>query len=162
MKQKIASYMKRSSTLFLQGTILLIGTVVLAICLFALPPAIASEDVGYYRPLLLGLYVPAVPFFFALYQALKLLRYIDNSTAFSNLSVKALQSIRNCAVIIAAMFTAGSPYIYYVANRDDAPGVLALGLVIVFASIVIAVFATVLEKLLGSVIAIKPENDLTV
>jgi len=138
------------------------GAIVLAVCLFALPPLIALPDAGYYRPLLLGLYAPAIPFFVALYQALKLLRYIDNATAFSDLSVKALQHIRNCAIVIAAMFAAGSPYIYYVANRDDAPGVMAFGLAIVFVSIVIAVFATVLEKLLRSVIVIKSENDLTV
>jgi hypothetical protein len=110
----------------------------------------------------LGLYVPAIPFFVALYQTLKLLDYIDRNKAFSQLSVRALNSIKYCAIIISAMFAAGMPYVYYVADQDDAPGVVAIGLVIVFASLVIAVFATVLQKLFKNAMAIKAENDLTV
>jgi capsular polysaccharide biosynthesis protein len=45
---------------------------------------------------------------------------------------------------------------------DDAPGAIVIGLVIIFASIVIAVFAAVLEKLLRTAIDIKSENDLTI
>lgn len=48
------------------------------------------------------------------------------------------------------------------AERDDAPGIIVIGLIIIFASMVIAVFAAVLQKLLKEAIAIKSENDLTV
>jgi hypothetical protein len=54
------------------------------------------------------------------------------------------------------------PYIFYVADRDDAPGVSVIGFIIIFASFVIAVFAAVLERLLQNAIEIKSENDLTV
>lgn len=154
--------MKQGSTLFLRGVVLAMAAAAAAICIFALPSGIASDDVGYYRPLLAGLYLPAVPFFFALYQTMKLLGYIDNNTAFSNVSVNALAKIKKCGIAISALFAAGSPYIYSVANRDDAPGVFALALVIIFASIAIAVFAAVLQRLLKNAIDIKSENDLTV
>jgi hypothetical protein len=49
-----------------------------------------------------------------------------------------------------------------VAERDDAPGIILIGLVIIFASMVIGVFAAVLQKLLTNAIEIKSENDLTV
>src|SRR3989338_10676245 len=154
--------MKQGSTLFLKGVIFLIGAGVLALCLFVLPIGIRAEDAGGYRPILLGLYVPAIPFFIALYQALKLLGYIDSNTAFSELSVQALKNIKYCAIIISALFAAGMPYIFYAADKDDAPGVVVIGFVIIAASIVIAVFAAVLQKLLQSGIDIKSENDLTV
>lgn len=154
--------MKQGSTLVLKGVVILIGSVVLAVCVFALPPTIGSIDLGGYDPILLGLYVPAMPFFFALYQALKLLSYINKNKAFSDLSVKALKKIKYCAGLISAMFTAGMPYIVYVADKDDAPGVVAIGLIIIFASIVIATFAAVLQKLLKDALDIKKENDLTV
>ena len=48
------------------------------------------------------------------------------------------------------------------AQIDDAPGILAFGLVITFASIVIAVFAAILQKLLKEAIDIKSDNDLTI
>lgn len=154
--------MKRGSTIFLRGAVILIGLFVLGLCFFALPAGITSDDTGNYRPILLGLYVPAIPFFVALYQTLRLLDYIDLGNAFSGVSVSALKHIKYCAVIIGGLFAAGMPYIYYAADVDDAPGLIVLGLVIIFASIVISVFAAVLQKLLKNAINIKSENDLTV
>lgn len=153
--------MKHGSTIFLKGVIFLIGVGVLALCLFVLPIGIRTDVVGY-RQILLGLYVPAIPFFIALYQALKLLGYIDKNTAFSDLSVQALKNIKYCAVIISGLFVVGMPYIFQVADKDDAPGIVLIGCTIIAASIVIAVFAAVLQKLLQSGIDIKSENDLTV
>lgn len=155
-------FAKKGSTLFLRGVILLIGAGVLAICVFVLPHGIAAENDGYYRPIFLGLYVSAVPFFLVLYQTLKLLHYIDKNTAFSDLSVQSLKTIKYCAVTISTLFTIGLPYIYYAANRDDAPGVLALALVIILASAAIAVFTAVLQRLLKNAIDVKLENELTV
>lgn len=154
--------MKRGSTLFLRGVVVLLGLIVLALCVFVLPVGIATDTVGGYRLILLGLYVAAIPFFVALYQALRLLDYIDRNTAFSELSVKALGLIKRCAITIGALFAAGMPYIYIVAERDDAPGVILVGLVITFTSLVIATFAAVLQKLVQNAVAIKAENDLTV
>lgn len=152
---------KRGSTLFLRGVVWLLGLIVLFLCVFLLP-LLAQEDIGYYRPILFGLYVPAVPFFVALYQTLKLLDCIDKNKAFSQASVTTLMQIRRCAVIIAGLFTAGMPYIAYVADQDDAPGAILMGLVIIIASSAVAVFAAVLQKLLSDALAIKAENDLTV
>ena len=154
--------MKRGSTLFLKIVVYLIGIVMLGVCAALLPIGIMTDQVGYYRPILLGLYVPAVPFFFALYQALKLLGLIDKNKAFSDGSVSALKKIKYAAVVISALFAAGMPYIYDAANRDDAPGVIVMGLVIVFASVVIAAAAALFQQLFQNAVDIKSENDLTV
>ncbi|HJQ09027.1 MAG TPA: DUF2975 domain-containing protein [Candidatus Saccharimonadales bacterium] len=154
--------MKRGSTIFLKGVVILIGFIVLALCIFALPAGLRSDNTGYYRPILLGLYVPVIPFFLALHQALNLLSYIDKNKAFSELSVKALGNIKYCAFTISALLAVGMPYIFYAADRDDAPGVAAIGFVIIGASAVIAAFAGVAQKLFQSAVDIKSENDLTV
>ena len=154
--------MKRGSTLFLKAVVVLMGLAVLAVCVFALPVAIKSGEAGGYTPILLGLYLPTIPFFIALYMALKLLGYIDENRAFSDLSVNVLKNIKYCGVAISAMFVLGLPYIFITAERDDAPGVIVLALVIIFASIAVATFAAVLQKLLRDALAIKSENDLTV
>jgi len=148
--------------MFLKGVIMLKGFAVLAICIFVLPRVIGSFDMGGYDPILVGMYVPAIPFFIALFQALKLLSYIDKDKAFSDLSAKSLKIIKYCAVVIGGLYAAGMPYVFYVADQDDAPGVVAIGLVIIFASFVIAVFAAVLQKLVQNALDIKAENDLTV
>jgi len=156
------SFIQRGSTLFLRGAVLVLGLAVLAVCIFALPVGIASDQTGYYRPILIGLYMPAIPFYIALYQSLKLLNYINTNKAFSDLSVKALKYIKYCAIVISGMFALGMPYIFIAADRDDAPGVVLMGLVIIFASVVVAVFAAVLERLLRNAINIQQENELTV
>ncbi len=156
--------MKQGSTIILRGVVLLIGIVVLVLCIFALPPAIRAELKGDfdYGPILLGLYVTAVPFFVALKQALKLLGYVDHNKAFTEQSVAALKTIKRCAITISLLFTAGMPYIFYVADRDDAPGVAALGFVIIGASVVIAAATAVFQRLFQNAVDIKSENDLTV
>jgi len=154
--------MKRASTLFLQTAVFLLGLVVLLLCIFVLPAGLRSENVGGYRPILLGMYVPAIPFYIGMYQTLKLLSYINTGKAFSELSVKALRSIKYCGSIIGALYAIGLPYIFIMADRDDAPGVMLLGLIFTFAPLMIAVFAGVFQKVLQHAIALKSENELTV
>ncbi|RKN84502.1 DUF2975 domain-containing protein [Paenibacillus ginsengarvi] len=158
--------MKRGTTLFLKATIFLVGIPIVALCLIGLP-MIVKEAADYFPaymlyPVLAGMYISAVPFFIALYQAFRLLGYIDRNIAFSELSVGALKKIKNCAIAICILYVAVLPFLYLMAEMDDAPGLIVIGLVISFASVVIAVFAAVLQKLLQTAIDIKSENDLTV
>lgn len=157
--------MKRG-TLFLKFVLLLMGIPVLALCLFGLP-SLASEAFIHYPdywvyPVMIGMYATAIPYYIALYQAFKLLSYIDKNIAFSELSVKALKTIKYCAISISILYALNMPFFYLVGEKDDAPGLILLGLVLTFAPTVIAVFAAVLEKLLKDAIDIKSENDLTV
>ena len=156
--------MKRGSTTILRVAVALIGLIVLALCVFGLPQLIRSELSGDfdYGWIFVGMYAPAIPFFFALHQALKLLGNIDRNQAFTQLSVRALKNIKYCGFLISALFTAGMPYVFYVADRDDAPGVAALGFVIIGASFVIGTAAAVFQGLFQNAVDIKSENDLTV
>ncbi len=63
---------------------------------------------------------------------------------------------------ISILYVTGMPFLYLMGEMDDAPGIILLGMVIIFASMVIAVFAAVLQRLLQEAINIKSENDLTV
>ncbi len=156
--------MKSGSTVILRSVVMGIGLMVLAMCVFGLPRLIASELSGDfdYGPIFLGLYIPAIPFFFALHQSLKILHNIDKNNAFSKSSVRAFSNIKYCALAISGLFAAGMPYIFYVADRDDAPGLAAIGFVILGASFVIATAAAVFERLVQNAVDIKSENDLTV
>ncbi|KEK21878.1 DUF2975 domain-containing protein [Bacillus gaemokensis] len=158
--------MKRVSTLFLKIAVILIGIPILALCIFGLP-WLANNPVNpdyahILYPILIIMYVSVIPFFVALYQAFRLLSYIDKNKAFSKLSVRALKNIKYCAITISILYVVGMPLFYFMAEIDDAPGIILIGLVVIFASMVIAVFAAVLQKLLKDAIDIKSENDLTV
>ncbi|MFC4023673.1 DUF2975 domain-containing protein [Oceanobacillus longus] len=158
--------MKRGSTLFLKLAVILIGIPVLALCLFGLPWLVNNPVNPDYSlilyPILIGIYVSVIPFFFALYQAFKLLSYIDKNQAFSPLSVKALKKIKLCAMTICGLYVVILPFVFLVAELDNAPGLIIVGMVPAFASLVIAVFAAVLQRLLKEAIDIKSENDLII
>jgi hypothetical protein len=160
--------MKRKSTNFLRFVIFLIGMGVLALCVFALPSMwkggskefpMASQAVFL---IMIGLYATTIPFFIALWQTLKLLRYIDQNKAFSDLSIRALRNIKYCATTIGALYIGGVPLLLPIAEADDAPGLMVIGAAIACTPIVVAVFAAILQKLLQNAIDIKSENDLTV
>ncbi|KAA0749190.1 DUF2975 domain-containing protein [Bacillus sp. AY1-10] len=160
--------MKQGSTLFLKTAVILMGIPVLAMCIFLVPNIgnFAAElypKMAYIKYLVfINLYATAIPYYFALYQTFKLLNYIGKNNAFSELSVKALKNIKYSALAISVLYVLGMPLFYLVAERDDAPGIIVIGMIIIFASMVIAVFAAVLQRLLKDAIDIKSENDLTV
>lgn len=160
--------MKQVSTLFLKLAVIFIGIPVLALCIFLVPKIgnFAGDlypDIAYIKSLvLIDMYAAAIPFYFALYQAFKLLSYIDKNQAFSELSVKVLKNIKYCAITISTLYLLCMPLYYLMAERVDPPGIIPIGLVIIFSSMVIAVFAAVLQRLLQEAINIKSENDLTI
>lgn len=144
--------MKRSLMIFLKGVIIVLGLIVLAVCVFVLPGTIGSIELGGYDPILLGIYASVIPFFIAIYQTLKLLNYIDKNKVVSDSSVRALKIIRYCAIIISALYLVGMPYIFQVADKDDAPGVVALGLLFAFIPMVIAASVTIIQSVLQDVL----------
>ena len=153
--------MKKGSTIFLKLVISLIGIAVLALCFLFTSEVIKTEG-ALFLPILIIMYVTAIPFFLALYQALRLLGNIDRNMAFSELSVKALRNIKYCAITISALYAAGMPFLVSVADKDDAPGAVGFGLIFILASIVVATFAAVLQRLVRNGLDMKSENDLTV
>ncbi len=73
-----------------------------------------------------------------------------------------MKKIKFAAFSISAIYAVILPFVYVVAEIDDAPGLILVGMIPIFASLVVAVFAAVLQKLLNEAIKIKSENDLTV
>lgn len=162
--------MKHGSTLFLKIAVFIIGTLVLVLCIFWLPGVAAKDAAAHPEttflqyPFLIGAYITVTPFFVALYQALKLLSYIDQNKAFSELSVRALKYIKYCAIAISILIVVGiiSGVILIAGEGEDITGFISLGLMLTFASTAIAVFAAVLQRLLKDAIDIKSDNDLTI
>lgn len=158
--------MKHGSTLFLKIAVFLIGTPVFILSIIGLVSLVKNPATPEYAyilyPIVTGMFLTTIPFYFALYQALKLLGYIDKNEAFSQFSVEALKKIKFCAITISGVYIVIMPFIFLLADKDDAPGAIIMGAVPIFSSIVIAVFAAVLQRLLQVAIDIKSENDLTV
>ncbi|HTX89343.1 MAG TPA: DUF2975 domain-containing protein [Bacteroidales bacterium] len=159
--------MKRISIIFLQAVTVLIGIAALGI-LLRLPltegRARHLDLLSIYSdPFILYGYAASIAFFVALYKAFRLLGYIGQNKVFSSNAVKALKSIKYCAVSLSVLIALAGLYIRLFHHREDDPaGFLAICIVTAFVSIVVATAAAVLEKLLQNVIDIKSENDLTI
>jgi hypothetical protein len=159
--------MKRISIIFLQAVVVLIGIVALAI-LIRLPLSegrAANLDLFsiYSDPFILYGYATSIAFFVALYKAFKLLGYIGQNKVFSSNAVKALKSIKYCAMVLSALIVTAGLYIRIFHNKEDDPaGFLAICIVTTFVSVVIATAAAIFEKILQNAIDMKSENDLTI
>src|SRR5688572_17934868 len=159
--------MKRTSTIFLQAVIVLIGIVALVILIrFPLTEGRAANlDLFsiYSDPFILYGYAASIAFFVALYKAFKLLGYIGQNKVFSSNSVGALNSIKYCAIVLSILIVMAGLYIKIAHDKDDDPaGFLAICIVTTFASIVVATAAAIFEKILQNAIDMKSENDLTI
>src|SRR6476659_316119 len=104
--------MKKSSTVFLQVVVLLIGIGALALLLWE--PHIEGRNVHatlfqiYFKdPFLAYAYIASIPFFVALYQAFKVLGYVRQNKTFSLATVKALRTIKYCAISIIGFVAVG-------------------------------------------------------
>src|ERR1044071_4186128 len=159
--------MKRNSTIFLQIVIVLIGIGALALLLWE--PHTEGRNVHatnfeiYFKdPFLALVYIGSIPFFVALVQAFKVLGYAGQNRIFSQGAVKALQTIKYCALAIVGFVVVEEIIIGLTHGNDDAAGAVFIGVLITFGSIVIATAAAMFERILQNAVDIKSENDLTV
>ena len=158
--------MKRSSTIFLQIVVALIGSGALALMLWE--PHIEGRNAHatlfqmYFNdPFLAYAYIASIPFFLALYQAFKVLGYVRQTKTFSQAAVKALRTIKYCALAIIG-FVAVSVIFMIFGDRDDRPAGVFMRMLITFPSIVVATAAAMFERILQNAVDMKSENDLTV
>ena len=160
--------MKRSPTVFLQVVIVLIGIGALALMLWE--PHLEGRNahatlfqIYFNDPFLAYAYIGSIAFFVALYQAFKFLGFIGRNEAFSQRSVKALRTIKYCAMTLVAFIVGAEAYFFIVQRgKDDIAGGVAMGLLMIFVSAVIGTAAAVFERTLQSAVDMKSENDLTV
>ena len=158
----------RRETMILKIAVIMLGIPVAALSVLLLPwiardAAQSSIRMAYViYGILILMYISVVPFFAALYQGFRLLGYIDSNKPFSELSLKSIQKIRSCAAAISIIYLFAMPLFYIVAEIDDAPGVILVGMIFVFAPLTVTVFAAILKKLLKNAIDLKNDNELTI
>lgn len=137
--------------MYLQAVIVLTGIGVLAFLLWE--PHLEGRNVNatpyeiYFNdPFLAYAYVASVSFFVALYHAFKVLGYAGANRLFSHAAVKAVRTIRVCALTMIAFVVVGEAII--LPNADELPPPIFMGLLIVFGSTVIAAAMSIIEKFL--------------
>ena len=158
--------MKRSSTIFLQTVVVLFGIGALTFLLWE--PHIEGRnahatvfEIYFNDPFLAYVYFASIPFFIALYQAFKVLKYVREDQAFAPETVKALRTIKYCAITIVCLVAVSFLFMLFTDEDDRPPGIF-MRILVAFPSIVIAVVAAMFERILQNAVDLKSENDLTV
>jgi hypothetical protein len=157
--------MNRSSTIFLQVVIVLIGIGALALMLWEPHLEGRNAHASFFQiyfndPFLACAYIASIPFFVALYQAFTLLGYIGKNKVFSLNSVRALRAIKYCAISLVGFLVAAEAYFFIVVRgQDDIAGGVAIGLFLITVSTVIATAAGMFERILQNAVD-KSEDDL--
>ncbi len=160
--------MKRSSTIFLQIVIVLVGIGALVLLLWephlegVNANATTLSQIYFDDPFLALVYVGSIPFFIALYQAFKVLGYAGKNNIFSSAAVKSFRLIKYCAIVIIGFVIVEEIFIMLTHGDDDVTGGIFMGALITFGSVVVATAATVFERIVQNAVEIKSENDLTV
>lgn len=160
--------MKKSSTVFLQLVIVFIGVVVLAFMLWA--PHVEGRnahatlfEIYFKDPFLAYVYVSSIAFFVGLYQAVKVLGYVGRDNVLSPAAVKALRTIKYCAMAIIGFVVVSVIFMPLSAPEDDdGPQGVVMRFFVIFGSIIVATAAAIFERILQNAVDLKSENDLTV
>jgi hypothetical protein len=158
--------MKSGATLFLRAVLVVFGAGALVLLLvephFEGRNAHATPFQIYFNdPFLAYAYIASIPFFVGLYHGIRVLGYAGRSEEFSSSTLRSVRTIKYCAIALVGFVVGGEIFII-TSDSDDHAGGVVIGLVIGFASIVVAAAMTVLERALQKAVDMKSESDLTV
>ncbi len=158
--------MKKGPTLFLKFVICLIAIGALAGMLWFPRTEGRATNLDllsiYADPFIISIYIASIPFFVGLYQAFKLLNFINTNKAFSQGAVNTLKHMKFASLSLIGFIALAEFYIRFFVRGDDQAGPTMLGIAMVLAFGVIATVAGVFQKLFQNAVDIKSENDLTV
>lgn len=144
--------MQKLNSIVLRTMIFSTGIVILLLCIFVLPKmaqetAQLNPEVAYLQyPILLGMYATAIPFFYALYETLNMIKIAERESMFSNRIVHGLNAIKYCAYIIITLYVTG----FFLLDYTNAlpPLVAVIGIVIIIVTSVVASGAAFLKNVL--------------
>jgi hypothetical protein len=134
--------------------LIIAGLGILFLDLYVLPLAIIAEGNDDYlmRPYLmviyLSIYIMSFPFFVILFKAFITLNLIKIEQFYSLKTVKNFQVIKVCAYSITLVVFVDLPFLFFLADYEDAPGLLLMGIIIFGVSLFIALLITRLKLLI--------------
>src|SRR4026208_2222337 len=114
-------------TIFLQAVVVLVGIGALVLLLWE--PHLEGRnahatlfEIYFKDPFLAYAYVASIAFFVALYQAFKVLGYAGQNKVFSPAAVKAMRTIKFCAIAIIGFVAGAEIFIMSNTSEDRAGG----------------------------------------
>ncbi|OGM79934.1 hypothetical protein A2382_04575 [Candidatus Woesebacteria bacterium RIFOXYB1_FULL_38_16] len=154
--------MKKAPTSFLKIVILFIATGTLAGMIWFPQTEGRAANLGlisiYKDPFIIYIYIASTPFFIGLYQAFKLLNFIDANKVFSRGAINTLKTIKFAFLSLIGFIALALFYIRFFVHGDNPAGPTMLGIIFSFVFLIIASTAAVFEKLLQNEVNLKSKK----
>lgn len=143
--------MKRSSALFFQVLIVLLGLATLGFMLWE--PNLEGRnahatvfEIYFKDPFLAYVYVGSLPFFVALTRAFGLFGEVRRHGAFSPATLHALRTIKRCALVLIGFVVGGVIFILRFGDGEDRPAGIFMSALVVLAASLIATAAALFAR----------------
>lgn len=141
--------MKKLSVLFLKLSIFVLMIPVIGFGLYGLfwlsrNPVNPRYDQMIY-PVLAGIYLASIPCLFAGVLLYQLVSHVGNDSLTMKIKESILKKLRTAAVTSGIIFTLMLPFIFMIAQEDDAPGLIIMAGVPILISMISAAIFTLFQ-----------------
>lgn len=143
-----------------------LSVVVLVLCVLAIPylaNRVAEQNPDYHHlkvPVMLFLYLTALPFYGGVFQAMRICREILKGNEFTHQNAHSLTLIGWYAFSVILLYFVGAGLL--LTQNALHPSIVIIILTVIFMAAAIAVFGALLSHLVQQAVQIKEENDHTV
>ncbi|WP_305926839.1 DUF2975 domain-containing protein [Bacillus mycoides] len=153
-------------SLWLKLIIILCGCFGLLFCIYIGPETgravlLVSENLkGLYKPFVLFIWITGIPFFSALFLGWKICSDIASHKAFTVKNANRLKRISILSMTEGVLYIGALLYIFAAGSYHTS--ILVILLLILFFSVVISIFTSLLSHLIRGASEIEDDNDLTI
>ena len=159
---KVKSMEKYSMKIF-KILLILIAAFILTLSIIGLIMIIRVPVNPTYRyilyPILIAIYLSSILIYLSFYQTWIFLTYIEKDQIFMTSSISCMHQIKIYGLIFSAIYIIALPFFYLLANADDAPGVIFVGMTPLVLGILVYLFADIFKKIIQKGMHIQSINS---
>lgn len=142
--------MKRE-VIVLKGIIYLGLAIIAFLCLFLIPYRGISSIETFDFPdvfFVVMVYGTLVPLAYALWHSRLVLTHISLNQFFDEINIGSVRQIGWAAFSVFVLYLLAMPVLFWIAQVDDAPGLAAIGLIVMLSSLVIYLICSLMQKIM--------------
>lgn len=151
--------MKKHSIIILKIIILLIALFMLIFSVIGIVSLINDPINPIYGhilyPIVIGVYVSTIIIYLVFYQTFMLLDLIKEKLTFSMKTKTHLEKIKISGLVFSVLYFFLLPFVYMLANADDAPGIIFVGMIPIIGGFIVYLFADIIIKLIDEGMSLK-------
>lgn len=103
-------------------------------------------------PPFIGLYVSTLLMYLGLFSTYRVIRNIENKQRYSISTYRNLGYIQIYSSVITFIYLGMAPFVFYIADKDDAPGLILINVVLILVFFIISASSLLLGKHVKEVI----------